>query len=488
MKPFPPEETRQAISGLVGVAKSKDDLIPPEARRVYIALAHSKIFDWDTSIVVGMRGAGKSLWTAALTSSEIRKLIGHELRISFYENIDVKVAFGVEENVEQYPSGEILASLLGDFEPRIIWRSVVVREASTRLEIEQGNITTWRQWTEWTKNNPEEAGRRINLLDEHLHKNEKRLIFAFDSLERLSPKGDWDETNNLLQGALQVALSLRSTRAIRAKLFLRPDMYDDPTPWSFPEASKLRQTRVELAWSPTDLYGLIFHLLINDPSTGHLFRKIEGLQEHVESRPDNSGFSLRRGVSTERVLRPLVEAIAGQYMGSNRRRGLTFTWIPNHLADAQGRVSPRSFLLAFTNAAEASVELYTDYKFALHFKAIHSGVREASRVRKDEICKDDYPWVEPLLAAIRDLTFPCSPAELVARWDAATITAMGKAQKLPPRRYTTDIVRIKSKELLIDDLVELAVLRRTEDGRINMPDIYRVAAGGKRKGGVIPAR
>jgi hypothetical protein len=41
---------------------------------------------------------------------------------------------------------------------------------------------------------------------------------------------------------------------------------------------------------------------------------------------------------------------------------------------------------------------------------------------------------------------------------------------------------------LIEDLVELAILYRTEDSRLNMPDIFRVGFGIRRMGGVRPPR
>jgi hypothetical protein len=65
---------------------------------------------------------------------------------------------------------------------------------------------------------------------------------------------------------------------------------------------------------------------------------------------------------------------------------------------------------------------------------------------------------------------------------------MESAGKLPPRRFATDPVRRGETAVLIDDLVELAVLSRTEDGRINVPDIFRVSAGMKRRGGVPAAK
>ena len=62
------------------------------------------------------------------------------------------------------------------------------------------------------------------------------------------------------------------------------------------------------------------------------------------------------------------------------------------------------------------------------------------------------------------------------------------APKLPPRRFTNDPFRMGKPEALIDDLVELAVLYRTKDGRLNIPDIFRVGFGIRRKGGVKPPR
>jgi hypothetical protein len=89
----------------------------------------------------------------------------------------------------------------------------------------------------------------------------------------------------------------------------------------------------------------------------------------------------------------------------------TYTWVPTHLVDAVGRVSPRSFLLAFKRAAELTDESYHNHQTALHYEAIQQGVIAASRIRVGEI-KEDYPWVKPLLEATRGLTVPCDPQEL----------------------------------------------------------------------------
>lgn len=124
-----------------------------------------------------------------------------------------------------------------------------------------------------------------------------------------------------------------------------------------------------------------------------------------------------------------------------------------------------------------------------HYEGIHQGVAEASNIRIREI-KEDYPWVGPLLAALKGATVPLKFEELTERWTKAVIgQSLAEAkrnERLPPRRYSSDAVRKGTPEALVDDLIELAVLYRTEDRRYNMPDIFRVGFGIKRKGGVRP--
>ena len=69
-------------------------------------------------------------------------------------------------------------------------------------------------------------------------------------------------------------------------------------------------------------------------------------------------------------------------MGKDHRRGLPYTWLPNHLADALDEVSPRSFLAALRVAADDSASTDTT---ALSYEAIKHGVQAASRIRVVEI-------------------------------------------------------------------------------------------------------
>ena len=78
--------------------------------------------------------------------------------------------------------------------------------------------------------------------------------------------------------------------------------------------------------------------------------------------------------------RMAFEHVAGEFMGSNRRRGFTYTWIPKHLADASHHASPRSFVVAIGKAAESAGR---NIATPIDYRGIHEGVRAASRTRSE---------------------------------------------------------------------------------------------------------
>jgi hypothetical protein len=375
--------------------------------------------------------------------------------------------------------------------PDDIWRSTLLRHVLKLLkkpfpfddEVDAAAL--------WVKINRDEADRYLTECDHALAQQNKVLLLLFDSLERLAD--DWRGIRDILSPALQLGLECRTRRAIRFKFFLRPDMVEEEDEiWRFADSSKLLHSKGELTWRPNDLFGLILLHLANSETVGPSFRKEIERDEHIQWREVDNVFPLPRELTaSEQPLRRIIEALAGPWMGTAAKRGFTFTWIPTHLADAKGRFSPRSILLAFRHAAQWTEEHDPNHKTALHYQGIQHGVVEASKIRIREV-KEDYPWVGPLLEALKGATVPLTVDELTAKWTESCINSSLEAaqqkQRLPPRRYSSDPSRKGDMQALVDDLVELAVLYRTEDNRINMPDIFRVGFGIKRKGGVKPPR
>jgi hypothetical protein len=90
----------------------------------------------------------------------------------------------------------------------------------------------------------------------------------------------------------------------------------------------------------------------------------------------------------------LINGIAGEFMGSNKKRGQVYTWVPLHLSDAAHTCSPRSFLIAWRKAAEHHP---APEGRAVDHLGLLEGVRSASTTRLSELY-EDYPWIQPALA------------------------------------------------------------------------------------------
>lgn len=179
----------------------------------------------------------------------------------------------------------------------------------------------------------------------------------------------------------------------------------------------------------------------------------------------------------------LFEIVAGRYMGSDHRRGHTYSWLINHLMDANQEVSPRSFLGALQIAASA---LPAPARLVVDPAGIRAGVQGASRVRVDQL-KEDHQWIGLALGPLAEQRVPCDARDFIARWrDAATIAHIREDIQRQSYLGPIELEDRKSapEEALIDSLIRLGILERRQDGRINMPDIYRVAAKIYRKGGV----
>lgn len=488
---FDPTSLRQALINLP-LTPAWESLVPPKPTEIYIPTQHNKALLPEVSVVEGMRGAGKSFWTAVLADNVTRALVSDVANIQRLSHLIVRVGFGLALENEDFPSAKRIASLMSqDCTPDDIWRSVLLRHLFKILSKSLPFDDEVDAATLWVKVNRDQADRYLAECDRDLAQQDKVLLLLFDSLDRLAD--DWMRIREILSAALQLGLECRTRRAIRFKFFLRPDMVEeDDELWRFSDSSKLLHGKGDLAWRPNDLFGLILLHLANSESVGLAFREAVERQEHIQWRDVDKVYPLPRELTAgEQPLRRIIEALAGPWVGTSAKRGFTFTWIPTHLSDAKGRLSPRSILLAFRHAAQWTEEHHPEHKNALHYDGIQQGVVEASKIRINEI-KEDYPWVGPLLEALKGATVPLTVDELTARWTEncikSSLEAAQQKQRLPPRRYSNDTNRKGDMQALVDDLVELAVLYRTEDKRLNMPDIFRVGFGIKRKGGVKPPR
>lgn len=471
-------------------APSHDATTPPADNQIYAPAGHETALDPDRSLVIGGRGVGKSFWSAVLLNSKARNYVANSYPRLALDRCEVALGFaGVDVDTHQAPSREILDELIerDGYAPEKIWRAVILgvvnRVLKLKLELpnQLGGSTGLVAWVD------SDAGRTQQTLrhaDEQLWQNDRRLIVLFDALDRVGQQ--WKTIRERTRALLQVALAMRSYRAIKLKLFLRVDQAEDPQIIAFADASKLFGAKVDLLWERHDLYGLLYTLLLNDSKAGEAFAALiersTGLQ-----LPPAGGLVLPAELKTsEPKQEAAFVALAGPYMGSDARRGKTFTWLYNHLADGFGRVSPRSFLEALRHAARYPL---AESRLVLHPKGLQSGVQGASELRLAQL-KEEYGWIETVLEPLADLNVPCNDTDLFDRWQQArTIESIaaagGEAKQEPVEFHEVPENRLAA---LLKALMRIGVAERRADNRINVPDIYRVAAKLLRRGGVRPRR
>jgi len=436
----------------------------PQIETFYIPLSHVKALRLNASVVVGSHGVGKSFWTAALQSEELRKLIS--TTTDELNNIEVYVGFADNENIMFYPNADVFKTFIAqNGDPYDLWRAVILRRVAQRSGefIPDDN---WISTINWVKDKPDAVARLMQ------RRGSWRSLILFDALDRISD--NWRDMDNIVQGLLRAILWVKNYAGLYGKVFLREDQAERDI-FNFPDASKLTATKAELSWTGYDLHGLLWQRLINVPDIyGKMFRNICKTQEY------NDMWLIVDDMKRESELqRKAFEQLAGSRMGRSQRHGIPYTWLVNYLADGRGRTSPRSFLAAIRYAARNSNEQYPDYEYALHYESLKRSIQKASDIRVSEIAKD-YPWVIDVLSGLKGINVPCTYKDLLSRW---YVKFPGGPKDIQLNRLPAQHT-IYGWEGIREDLKRLGLLEIKNDGRIDMPELYRVGFGLGRNGSI----
>jgi hypothetical protein len=468
-----PHDLRELIS--IAIPAPDSDTEAPSLSQLFTPSTHRDALDPDVTLVLGGRGVGKTVWFQSLQQADHRALAADQYKLPRLRNVKVGAGYGTHLDASRYPGPGALKGLLSDFEPELIWQAVCLHALGWAGSL---SMTTWAERVAVLESNPALFEENLGEIDRQASGGAGHLIL-FDALDRMSRSAS--DTERLVGGLFRVVLDLRTrTRSIRAKVFARPDLAEDQS--RFADASKLLANSTELTWTDTNLYGLLFTLLGNaGSSAAERFRSETG-DGWREVAPD--AWRDSNVVGDRAIQQRVFTAIAGPYMGTNHRRGRTYPWLPSHLADGRGQASPRSFLAAIRAGSEDTRDRRADHNFALHFESIKTGVQRASRIRVAEI-SEDMPWVAEALKALEPLAVPANEEDIQLKWKndlppgalAEPISIADEDVRMGPRNP-------EDPRALIADLEKLGVMTRRADGRLDVPDVYRVAFGLGRKGGI----
>lgn len=505
---------RDLISALpADVAQENEEI---SATQLYLPWSHSRALRLESSLVIGARGVGKSVWSQALQDPVLQDPERYKILPdnSFPYPLQVSPGFGTALKLANYPPPETFDALLSQhsYPAHAIWQAVLCRALAMTMEqdaqqaIPMGN---WRETVAWVvANDGESVAALIEQADNWLQERNKGFLLVFDALDRVSSTGRWRIVDQAIRDLLRLALQLKASRRLHVKVFLRTDQYERGNFADIPDLSKLQATRVELVWSAIDLHGLLWQRLTNAPSntsTRHRFRtwchnaarSQPSLLDLLDSDPfggspsstptvgEGERWPLPRVLQQNNQLqRNLFEKLAGPWMGTDRRRGVPYLWIVNHLADGQGQTSPRSFLAAIREAAEDSLQRYRDYPRALHYESLKRAVQAASQIRINEL-DEDHPWMRELMKPLKSLLVPCTPDQFEDRWQTKFGQVPDKVPDLPER--LPERLSKQGFQGVMNYLEQLGLITFMLDGRINMPDLYRLGFRLGRRGGIKPA-
>ncbi len=257
----------------------------------------------------------------------------------------------------------------------------------------------------------------------------------------------------------------------------------------FVELPKLRAAAVRLQWCVADLYGLFFSRLLKADDShareavGHLLESL-GLEGVDTYGVLNRRWPLAVGTQAQRKV---MTALAGRYMGPGAhayKKGNTYDWPINRLADAFDEVTPRSFLGMLKAAAEHGAP--PDNRVIVP-EGIRHGLREASKTRVDQL-HQEFPWIKGVLAPLAGLLLPQEQAAVCGVWRRAqTLRRLfedaGRHGYLPPFPEEEG----HDERQLFSALERIGVMFRCKDERLDTPDLFRVAARLLKTGAAAPA-
>jgi hypothetical protein len=453
----------------------------PTVGDIFAPEQHASALAPSTLIVVGARGAGKSFWAGVLGQSDTRQLAAEvyprlgldHVTVAFgYNGFDTGSAVTRRTVEARTQSGGHDVAL-------IFWQAVLLRSALAAIDDPEAEETI-ATFTEKYKDQ-EEFEARLRYVDQALEAMGKTCLVLFDALDTLSR--EWAQLTKLTDALFEACWMLRARRRVRAKVFIRPDQLNDER-LQFVELPKLRSGRVELNWSRSDLYGLLFTRLAEAEQTAGAEDFKTLCRQVGYPVPDTNAKRIRKWelAWSDDAQKRVFDRFAGRYMGKSATKGATYPWTYKHLADGRDVVTPRSFLKLFVEAARHTPSPLNQVITA---EGIRHGLREASKTRVEQLALE-YPWVKRALAPLAGLKVPCQSRDIHDAWIASnTVGVIANASKsegfLPPYQEASTI---GAEEYLEAAMARIGVLSYRTDGRADMPDLFRIAARMLKLGGV----
>ena len=456
---------------------------------------YKELQDPSKMLIVGGRGAGKTrVFRTLIGKDGFRHVIGDSILYNRPDYTNSSVLVGYSTDYAALPTQAALGKFCTEGETSAFWAGAVVLELLSYFEKdeivqtmaqtnlgeslfallhEKNILKSPSQWVPVYLKNPEPWEIFLDEIDELLVERNRWIFFAYDQIDRISTESR--TLYSYIRSLVSYWFSVSGRwRRLKCKIFIRTDLLNSDS-MHFPDASKVSARKIDLSWNIVALYRLLIRRLANAQSDaapamiGYL-EQISGLvQKHelIGYLPSES----------EDKIREFVKRLIGPYMGTSPKKGDSYLWVPNHLQDANGDLSPRSFLKCYSCAAQTMLQPGNEKALEqlsgtalLSPSAIQGAVQEVSSYRVKEL-EEDFPWITSLKDVLEGKT-------LLMQEEDFKKCLEDLLSKKP-----TDLPA-NSIDKLEDLLISLGIILKSPDKRINMPEIYLHGFGLKRKGGL----
>jgi len=308
----------------------------------------------------------------------------------------------------------------------------------------------------------------LDKLDQKLEQENRFIFITYDEIDTFGG-GEWKFVEAGTRGLVAFwAAYARRWKRIRAKIFLRTDLYERHAKVGGADLAKLAANRVDLSWSEKDLYGMLLKRMRNNG--GELSRYIGEIRD-IQWEPDEILGELPILQKWQNA-QPLAKRLVGEYMGADRKKGLVYRWLLDYVRDGLGRAFPRPFVRLIEEASKLQSQQHRAPKWPrlLEPSSLRQALDSVSHYHVNQSL-GEWKWLEAVKDRIKNKLVPWRAQDIIRWLEKPWGDSEGES---PP---------FEGRDLL-DYLIEVGILRYRSDRRIDAPDLFLAGLGLSRKGGV----
>lgn len=444
--------------------------------------AYRSLLDPKAFIMLGRKGAGKSVLFQLFKHEEYLKAIAAHLGLETGAVSSTKWGVGFDSGPASPSSDDFLQALdVSRGDPDLLarfWRALAAYRLASLLERPLPALPDIRACIERLEDHVTQRAVQswLEEVNAGLEAEGRFCCLSYDNLD-VGLTRDVNKRGRLLSALADYwQQAPRRCPRIRAKIFLRDDIWVREV--HFTDKSKIRDgiDRTTITWDGADIYRAVLKRLGHDEEVRKLLR-----QAGLWTTEFDKMLTTRMGFIPpydEDWIMKSIQVLAGETMARGEhgyKKGYVYTWVLTHSADSTGDIRPRIALLLFSEAAKLQKKA-TDSGPILNPRSFVEALRnEVSKQAVDDLrIEFKEEWSK------NDLWVPDFFSSLERMWPIEEDSLLD---------YLADERKIKRSEAkeMLDHMVEAGLVERRKNRKVGknllqIPDIYLFGLGLTRRG------